>query len=321
MLVKTRPKRRLGWPFGRRRNRRVRLTGSALPSPTGWLRAAVRRSARMALSLGILAALGGAAFAAHHFVTRSSHFAVRAVRISPTRHASSESLTARAGDLTGQNLFKVDLDEVARAVREEPWLKSAHARRELPATIVVDVVERDPACGVALGPVYLADARGDVFKRASPDEAAGLPVVTGVDRDLYLADPDGAKLQIRDALTALESWRKKPSRPAVGEVHLDKLLGVTLFVSDPSAGSLAVRLGPPGADLDTRLSRFDAVWSSLRAGGETPRLIYLDNRARPDRVTVKLTAPPPPPAVKKPKATRTEPVPTEGDDDSEKRDT
>jgi cell division protein FtsQ len=320
MLVKTRPKRRLGWPFGRRRNRRVRLTGSALPSPSGWLSAALRRSARLALSLGIVAALAGAAFAAHRFVTRSSHFSVKAVRFSPTRHVSSESLAARAGDLAGQNLFRVDLDEVARAVREEPWLKSAHARRELPATIVVDVVEREPACGVALGPVYLADARGDVFKRASPDEAAGLPVVTGVDRDLYLADPDGAKLQIRDALTALTAWGKKPTRPAVGEAHLDKLLGVTLFVSDPSAGSLAVRLGPPGADLEARLGRFDAVWSSLRAAGEKPRLIYLDNRARPDRVTVKLTAPPPP-AVKKQKATRTEPVPTDEDDDSEKRDT
>jgi cell division protein FtsQ len=275
-----------------------------LPSPS---RASLKRWARPLLVIGLAAALGGAGFAVHRFFTRSSHFAVRALRFSPTRHVTSESLQARVGQVVGQNLFKLDLDQLARDVREEPWVKEAHARRELPSTVVVDVVEREAALSVALGPVYLADSSGNVFKRATPDEAAALPVVTGVDRDLYLADPDGAKQQIRQAQLALDAWKKNPSRPALGEAHFDHVLGLTVYTVE---GSLGIRLGE--GELEARLKRFDAVWSALQASGEKARLIYLDNRARPDRVTVKLA-----PLPASPKKKTTEVVP-DGDDDSAK---
>lgn len=313
-MAKTRP-RRLGWPFGKRANRRVRLTGGVLPSPLR-LAGGMKRLLWPLVGVVIAVAVAGASWGIHRFLTRSPHFAVRALRFSPTQHVSAESLAARAGEVIGQNLFRINLDELARDVLEEPWIASAHARRELPSTLVVDVVEREAQLSVALGPVYLADARGNLFKRATPDEAAAMPVITGVDRDLYLADPDGAREQIRQVAAALAAWRKAPLRPLVGEAHFDRLSGVTLFTVE---GRVAVRLGAPGADLDARLGRFDAVWSALLATSERPRVIYLDNRARPDRVTVKLAAPPPALPSKKAKP-KTELVPEDGDD-SEKRDT
>jgi cell division protein FtsQ len=274
------------WPFSRRGNRRVRLTKSRFAG----LGASLKRSLRALLVVGAVAACAGGGWGLHRFLTRSSHFTVRALRFSPTKHVSAESLAARAGEVVGLNLWKVDLDQLARDVMQEPWVQSAHARRELPSTLMVDVVEREPAAGVALGPVYLADARGAVFKRANPDEAAGLPVVTGIDRDEYLADPDRAQERVREALSAVQAWG---TRPAVGEVHLDKLLGVTFYTVESGLG---VRLGRPDGDLTARLRRFDAVVAALAETGERPRLIFLDNRARPDRVTVKLA---PPPAAKK----------------------
>jgi cell division protein FtsQ len=255
-----------------------------------------KRSLRGLVLGGAVLACGVGGWGLYRFLTRSPHFAVRQLRFSATKHVSAESLAARAGEVVGLNLFRLDLDEIARDVMQEPWVQSAQARRELPSTIMVDVVEREAAAGVALSAVYLADARGNVFKRANPDEAAGLPVVTGIERDQYLADPDGAQQQIREALAALQAWG---ARPAVGEVHLDKLLGATLYTV---AGNLGVRLGRSDGDLEARLRRFDAVLSALTSTGERPRLVFvrLDNRARPDRVTVKL-APVAPPKNKKAK--------------------
>jgi len=284
----------------RRGNRRVRLTKSRFAG----VGASLKRSLRALLVLGVLGALAGGGWGLHRFLTRSPHFAIRALRFSPTRHVSAESLAARAGDVVGLNLFRVDLDQLASDVMQEPWVQSARARRELPSTVMVDIVEREAAVGVALGPVYLADARGTVFKRATPDEAAGLPVVTGIDRDQYLADPESAQEQIRGAQAVLAAWG---TRPAVGEVHLDKLLGVTLYTTE---GNLGVRLGRADGDLGARLRRFDAVAAALQASGEKPRLIFLDNRARPDRVTVKLAPAPAKKAIKK----------TEVVDDSVERD-
>jgi cell division protein FtsQ len=297
MMPKPRPRaaRRLGWPFRRRRNRRVRLTSGGAPSRLRPVLHGLGRrlasSARPALLVAIALAVGGAGWGLRRFLTRSPHFAVRALRFSPTRHVSTATLTARAGVALGSNLFSIDLDETARDVAQDPWVQSARARRELPSTIVVDIVEREAACVVALGPLYLADARGAVFKRASPEEAAALPAVTGIDRDRYLGEPEPAQAAIRQALSAVVRWQTRAERPRIGEAHIDRLLGLTLYTIGDRAHSalpVGVRLGHLDDSLDARLARFDAVWQALAHRGEQARLIYLDNRARPDRVTVKL---------------------------------
>jgi hypothetical protein len=51
-----------------------------------------------------------------------------------------------------------------------------------------------------------------------------------------------------------------------------------------------VRLGVIDDTLAARLARYDAVAGALDGGGEQARIIYVDNRARPDRVTVKLAS-------------------------------
>jgi cell division protein FtsQ len=275
--------------FGRRRNRRLR----SLPTlqRRSWrerlqpLVAAMRWLQRPALALAVLAALGGVAYGARYYVTHARHFMIRAVRFSPTRHIAREILEARAGVTVGANLFAVDCEEIAHQVALDPWVKSAHARLELPSTVVVDIEEREPACVVALGALYLADRNGTVFKRAAPDEAVGLPVVTGLEREEYVADGERARAAIREAVDAVHAF-SADGRPPIGEAHLDKLLGVTLF-TDKGVG---VRLGRIDDSLAERLRRFDAVWAALEQSGEEPRLLYLDNRARPDRVTVKLAS-------------------------------
>jgi cell division septal protein FtsQ len=220
-------------------------------------------------------------------VTHAPHFAVHALRFSPTQHVTSSELALRAGVEPGTNLFAVDLTALEHDVSQEPWVARVRARRELPATISVEVVERVPACVVVLGGLYLADRDGVVFKRATTDEAAGLPVVTGIERDVYLEETERAQNQLRAALDLLARFGEAPNRPPVGEVHFDPVQGATLITA---AGGVGVRLGRLDDSLDARLQRFDQVWQALAASGERPALIHLENRTRPDRVTVKLAA-------------------------------
>lgn len=295
-MEKPRPRTRTGiaWPFGRKRNRRVRppsLPGvqaqAARPSGVERLERRAKWKRRL-FALLVIAVSAGGVVGGWKFVTTSHHFGVRALRfVTPSgklTHVSEEALAARAGLAMGTNLFALDLAELSREIAQEPWVQSARARRELPSTIAVDVVEREAACSVALGALYLADAAGNPFKRANPDEAAALPVVTGISREEFLADGEGARSRVRDALAVLAAWNEKSARPTVGELHLDRLLGVTAYIRN----GVGVRLGRRDESLPKRLERFDAVWAALAETGERPRVIYLDNRARPDRVTVKL---------------------------------
>lgn len=315
MLPKARRRatRRLGWPFGRRGNRRVRVAAPApLPgdgddgqpasgrvrAPRPSLRAAawtaLRAWRRTLLVAGVAMALAAGAWGGRFYVTHARHFAVRNVRVTAGGagasgalvHISADALAARANVPVGVNLFAVDREEVARTVSQEPWVARAQVRRELPSTVVIDVVERQAACAVALGALYLSDGDGNVFKRATPEEAAGLPVVTGIARDEYVAQPERARVAVRLALAAAAAWRARDGRAPLGELHVDRIAGVTLY-TDRGVG---VRIGAVDDTLADRLRRFDAVTGALQASGEEARLIYVDNRARPDRVTVKLAS-------------------------------
>ena len=182
----------------------------------------------------------GGAWAGRRWLLHSPHFAVREIRISSTHHISAEALRARSGVERGDNLFMVDLGQVERDVAADPWVRRAKAHRELPGVLAIDVDERTPACVVALGPLYLADPAGEVFKRASLDEAAGMPVVTGIPRDGYIDDREASQALIREALAVLGVWREDQKRPPIGEVHIDSALGATLYTAQ---GGVGIRVG------------------------------------------------------------------------------
>lgn len=282
---------RLGWPFGRRRNRRVRASEPAVPrepQPPLWRRAgaAIASWRRAFIVVGVGLALAAGAWGGRWYVTHARHFALAAVRVSPTVHVTADAIIARAAVPLGVNLFSVQRDEVARAVSQEPWVGKAHVRRELPSTLVIDVVERQAVCTVALGALYLADGDGNVFKRATPDEATALPVVTGLAREDYVAQPEHTRAQIRQVLQAMAVWRAGHDREALGEVHIDRVAGITLYTEH----GVGVRIGAVDDTLPARLARYDIVAADLGETGVEARLIHVDNRARPDRVTVKLAS-------------------------------
>ncbi len=296
------------WPFGpRRANRRTRpairpaevaaladasgrVSAIAPDAPTvrtHRVRDLLAAIAKGTAAAGLAAAAMAGAVQGHRWLTHSPKFAVREVRVSPTVHVRADDVRARAAVEPGANLFTIDLDAVAREVQGDPWLERVSVRRELPATVMIEVRERVPACAVAFGALYLADAQGQAWKRATPDEAAGLPVVTGIPRDAYIDDREAAQALVREALEALAVWREHADRPAIGEVHVDAADGITLYTA---AGGVGVRIGRPdgAATWRERLARYDRVAASLQSSGEKAQLVLVDQRTRPERVTVKL---------------------------------
>lgn len=235
-----------------------------------------------------MAAVAGAAALAVGWLTQSPRFAVAAIRVSGCERLRPDRVRALAGVIPGTNVFRVDPDQVRRRLERDPWIARADVARRLPNALDVSIVERRAAAVVELGALYLADADGRPFKRAAIDrgEGRGLPVVTGIARTEYLADPAGAQARIRRALAIADAYRRSADRPPLGEVHLGPDDGVTLFAYDRP---LALRLGT-AADRqpDDRLAAFDAAWRALdpdeRAGA---RIVFLDNETNPNRITVR----------------------------------
>ncbi|HEY5922562.1 MAG TPA: FtsQ-type POTRA domain-containing protein [Kofleriaceae bacterium] len=258
-----------------------------MPRPTAIADAcgrALRRALPAMIVMLVLATIGGTAWAGYRFVTTSQRFAIAEIQVNGVHHLTDDqvraALTVRAGD----NVFATSLDEIVRELRENPWIASAEAHRVLPHTIVIDVREHVPAAVVQLGTLYLVDAEGHPFKRAElgGDEAAGLPIITGLDRTAYLANPAATAAQIKGAMAALHAWRSVDDRPSIGEVHLDAHGALTLVTYEQA---ISIQLGELDDQLDERMQTFDATWAVLSSAERTrTRAIHLDARA--DQVTV-----------------------------------
>lgn len=242
----------------------------------------LRRSAPAAIGLAIVAAIGGTAWAGYHFVTTSPRFAITTIEVRGNHHLSTDQIRAELPARAGDNVFATNLGSLVRELRAEPWIAKASAHRILPHTIVIDVVEHEPAAVADLGGLYLVDAAGHPFKRYAIEDGAGLPIITGLDRTTYVTDPDATATQITSALATLATWRADGDRPEIGEVHLDPHGALTLHTTDQAT---AIQLGAPDAAVSARMQTFDAVWGQLTDTERTRALaIHLDSR--PDHVTV-----------------------------------
>jgi cell division protein FtsQ len=281
-----------------RNRRRAGSIWSRLPPPRAIADAcgrAVRRSLPAVAALSVAAVVGGAIGVGHRWVTHSPRFAITEIEVRGAQRIDPDALRARLPVHVGDNAF-VDLADAARAVRADPWVAQATVRRMLPHTIVVELRERVAAAiadlGGAAGPgtadgdggLYLIDTTGRPFKRAAPGagEADHLPIVTGLGRAAFTADPAAAQATLAEAITAVDRWRTA-DRPAVGEIHIDPHGAATLHTHDPA---IAIQLGAL-ADAGARMQAFDAAWAGLSdAERARTRAIHFGTRTRPDHATV-----------------------------------
>ena len=252
----------------------------------GW----ASRSLPVTLAVLVTATLVVGGIVGHDFITTSDRFAIRSLDVRGN-HVVSEARIARLlGIEPGDNIFEASLDNMASVLARDPWIAHAVVRRGLPDTLIVEIEENRPATLVELGGLYLADARGAVFKRAAIEqgEGAALPIVTGLSRDDYVERPADVQRALRAALDTLARYHDDETRPAVGEVHIHPRHGITLITRD---NAVSVRLGRPGdeASMSERLHAFDLVWQALSpAERQRARAVYADDRSRSERVTVAL---------------------------------
>jgi cell division protein FtsQ len=287
-----------GW-FRRRRNRRVPFASPSVPvlMATG-LRAVGLRLVVVGKALVVMAIVGLSVLAGRQLVRHviaSPRFAVQDLRITATTHVPAEEIEELAGVQIGDRLLTVDPDQVAARLAAHPWIASARVRRELPSALAIEVTERQAVASALMGALYLLDESGRPFKRASFEEADGLPVITGVTREQYAALRATSEAVFREALALLASYGgggpAGAARPKLSEIHVDPRAGFSLVLLD---GGGEIRLGRGGTE--EKLARLDQILAAAGPRGPLAlATVYLDG-AVSDRVTVRLAAGAPEPA-------------------------
>ncbi len=272
--------------FGKSRNRRRQDTAQQKEA----VRGAVRSHAPGVLKvLGLTAALGllvwgGAAL--REWALTSPRFELEEVAFSGLQRASRVELLRLAALTKGQNLWTLDVDALERAMDQHPWLRTVAVTRRFPSRVSVEVTEHTPVAMAVLGELYVLDDEGEPFKRVTPGDGLDLPLVTGLDREGYVADPAAAQARFRSALEVASAYaRLSPDKSEqLSEVRLEAQ-SLTLV----TASGQEVRLGE--GDSEVKLQRLARVRRELGARGLAAEIIHLDNRARPGWVAVKISSP------------------------------
>lgn len=216
----------------------------------------------------------------------SPRFSVQRITFNGLKRASEVDLLRLTGLSSGQNLFSLDTGAAERAMGQHPWVKSVVVRRQLPSALSVVVEEHVPAAMLALGELYLVNEDGKAFRRVQAGDALDLPLLTGISREAYEANEaaEGARIARALGVARVYAETHPGRRVRLSEVRLERGDEVTLVAGE---GGTEVRLG--AGDVEAKLERLAKVRQELDARGLRAEVIHLDDRARPERVAIKLS--------------------------------
>ena len=107
-------------------------------------------------------------------------FEVRRVEVRGIERLDELAVYERVLGVRDRAMPLVSLTDLRESLLELPWVRDARIARQLPDTIVVDIVEREPHAVLRTGRgLALIDAEGHLLEAISPQEARGALVVSG----------------------------------------------------------------------------------------------------------------------------------------------
>jgi cell division protein FtsQ len=114
---------------------------------------------------------------------------VRQVAIQGNRHLDSFAINSVVFDQKSTAMPLIDLGEIRRRLLQFGWVADARVSRRLPDTLLVDIVERQPAAiWQNGGRLALVDPAGVVLAPVEPQAMPDLPVIVGPGANLQTAD-------------------------------------------------------------------------------------------------------------------------------------
>jgi cell division septal protein FtsQ len=212
-------------------------------------------------------------------VCRHPYFAVREVIVRGQEHLSPEAIRRFAGLEPGMSIWEVDGRAAAARLLEEPWVRSAEVRRELPHRVLVQVREERPvailtANGSKPG-LYYVSSHGRIFAQLAQGDPRDFPYLTGFrSEDL---DGEGAfgPHAMRRALALLRATaRGAGSVGRVSEIHVDRRRGLVLL---PMWPTVPIEVGwDRFAEKLARVPRILELWNGREAELAGVSLLFED---------------------------------------------
>jgi cell division septal protein FtsQ len=192
----------------------------------------------------VMMAVGSAAII-FRGLTGSQFFAVKEIALEGNTRTSREELLALVEDKTRANLWKLDLEEIRKALKRNAWVRDAEVTRQLPDKLRVKINEREPYALLRRSDnsVVWIDRDGTVLGDHSRfNREIVPPVISGLAEGVTskVQEANQRHLDLYQQLLAELDGQKPPLSPQVDEVIFDGGDGLKLRVHE---GRVAVLVG------------------------------------------------------------------------------
>lgn len=240
------------------------------------------RMLRIGIASGSGFLLASGALLTAQMLLDSGYFGVQQIRVEQQVRVSEGDILDASDIKMGDSLFDLELHMIGRKIEEHPWIARADVERSFPDQVVIRVVEREARAIIDLGYLYYVDRAGEVFKMLDADDQLDYPVITGIDRQYLLDNPDQTQGSLNLALELMDELNNRTlfNLDDVSEIHYDQQVGLILHTR---IGGVPVRMGK--MDFNVKLNRLEKIYNDLE-----PRLMalkYIDLNVT-DRVIVKV---------------------------------
>ena len=161
-------------------------------------------------------------------------------------------------------------------------MAKAEVGRVFPREIVIRVTEREARAIINLGYLYYVDGGAEIFKVLSSEDRLDFPVITGIERDYLLENPEKGKKMLANAMAVVDRLAERTvfSLDQVSEVNVDKENSIVLTTY---RAGVPVQLGYK--DYAAKLDRLERIYHEIEP--KLPGLKGIDLNVT-DRVIVKI---------------------------------
>ncbi|MCL2882899.1 MAG: FtsQ-type POTRA domain-containing protein [Coriobacteriia bacterium] len=237
-----------GRPPGRSKSQRPVVTGRTVREAKSQKMRVERprsKAAKRALIVVVVVFLIAVALIGVYY---SPLFKIQTLQVEGASYLSSEQLTAIAQVPTDSTLLRLDSKDVIGRLEGNPWVASAGLKKVFPATLVIEISERQPLAVVAYG-------------SSQSSNGAGLWLVSGDGNwlDELTAMSAKQRAQLLDALPRITDL-PKDATPAPGPFAADSQQAASL----ENALAILQGLSPDFAAQVTSISAPDTISAELQ---------------------------------------------------------
>ncbi|WP_321530842.1 FtsQ-type POTRA domain-containing protein [uncultured Desulfuromonas sp.] len=216
-----------------------------------------------------------------NLVSNSDHFRVETIEVVGNRKLTDQDVIALSDIRQGVRTFDLDLEIIGQKLAENDWIHDAVVERKLPRGIVIRLRERETVFIINLDYLFYVDRSGEIFKVLRAGDPLNYPLVSGMDRQQLLDEPDKSREQLQQVATLIDQLdqRKVFDLQDVSQIKIDTNEGLILYT-----GLYGVPIKIGWKDYADKLDRLEKIYPELEP--RLARLSYI-NLNVPDKVIVK----------------------------------